>query len=421
LAAVGRKAVRRLTSIAVLLFGVALLEEMSSGVPSGGAPDIERALRLSHTATAAVLFVVPGLVQLVLDPIVFVLADRFGRARAVRGGMAVMAVTSLVAAIAPGPITLACALSLWGVATGAAVSFTEVTLLDHTGPGAGSDGAPEHRARTMARWSLMGMIGDFAAPALLGALAVVSARDTWRVAFAIVGGLLAAWTIALMLRAFPAAPDTADEDEPSLWQAVRDAVRDRALLGWLFGMALCNLLDETLVVFASLHVRALGASAAGQSVTVGVFVAGGAIGLVILDRLLRRISEHRLIVWAGGACAVAFAAWLAAPTVWLSTALIFVVGATAAPLYPLACARAYARRPGRAGVVMVASHLFAPFALALPWLLGAIADRAGVPAALAVMIAEPIGIVALALATRAPTTTTTGDRDSRDSQTGAAP
>ena len=396
-------------------------------MPSGGAPDIERALGLSHTATAAVLFVVPGLVQLVLDPVVFVLADRWGRARVVRGGMATMAATSLVAAVAPGPITLACALSLWGVATGAAVAFSESTLIDRTAPPSGGadgqghalavDHAPAQAARTMARLSLLSMIGDFLAPALLGGLALFGASSSWRLAFAIVGGMLAVWTIALTLRAFPAAPVTADDDEPSLWQAIREAMRDRVLIAWLFGMALCNLLDETLVVFASLHVRALGASAVGQSVTIGAFVAGGALGLIALERLLLRHSEHRLTVATGLACALAFAAWLAAPTVWLSTVLIFAVGATAAPLYPLACARAYARRPGRSAVVIAASHLFAPVALALPWLLGMIADRAGVLVALAVMIAEPIGLVVLALASRA----TTADRDSRDSQTGDAP
>jgi MFS family permease len=95
------------------LFGVALLDELSSGVPFAGAPGIERSLRLSHTATAAVLFTVPGLVQLVLDPIVFLLAERLGRPLLVRGGLAVMAAASFIAAIAPGPVTLACAVSAW--------------------------------------------------------------------------------------------------------------------------------------------------------------------------------------------------------------------------------------------------------------------------------------------------------------------
>ena len=62
-------------------------------MPSAGAPDIERDLGLTHTATAVVLFLVPGVVQLVLDPVWFWLAERFGRPWLVRGGLAEMAAT----------------------------------------------------------------------------------------------------------------------------------------------------------------------------------------------------------------------------------------------------------------------------------------------------------------------------------------
>lgn len=384
-----------------------MFEELSAGVPSGGAPDIERSLGLSHTATAVTLFLVPGVVQLVLDPVWFWLAERFGRPWLVRGGLAVMAAMSFLAAAAPGPVTLAAALSIWGVATGAATSLTELTLIDRW---------PDQRARTMARWTLLAMIGDFAAPMFLGALAVLApGASAWRTAFAIVGCLLAAWAILLSLRAFPgAAAAPADDDEPPLWQAAKEALRDRVLIAWLFGTALCNLLDEILIVFASIHARDdLGATAGEQSAVVAAFVAGGAAGLVGLDRLLPRHSERRLIIAAGVACTAAFAAWLAAPAVWLAVALMVPVGATAAPLYPLASARAYARCPGRSSVVLVTSHLFAPLALALPWLLGWIADHAGPLAALAVLAAQPIGLVVLAI--------TTGDRGSRDSRTGDAP
>jgi MFS family permease len=402
---------RRLTSIVVLLFGVALLEELSSGVPSSGAPDIERSLQLSHTATATVLFVVPGVVQLVLDPVVFLLADRWGRARLVRGGLGAMAVALFAAALAPGPVTLAGALSIWGVATGAAISFTEATLIDTW---------PEQRARTMARWTLLGVLGDVAAPLLLGALALIDlGGDGWRIGFAVVGGLLAVWTVAISLRGFPAPAAAADDDEPSLWQAAREALRDRVLVGWLFGMALCNLLDELFVVFASIHVRdELGASPAWQSLTISAFVAGCAIGLVILDRLLVRHSETRLMIASGVACGALFVVWLAVPAVWLSALVVLAVGATTAPLYPLATAAAYARRPGRSGIIVVASHLFAPFALALPWLIGTVADHAGTPVALALLVAQPIGLVVLAVVTSRPVTT--ADRDSRDNRTGDA-
>jgi MFS family permease len=402
---------------------VALLEELASGVPSGGAPDIERALGLSHTATAVVLFLVPGVAQLVLDPVWMLLLERVGRPWLIRGGLAIMAASSLVAAAAPGPVTLAAALSIWGVATGAATSCSELTLIDRW---------PDRQARTMARWTLLALVGDFAAPLLLGALAVVvPGRAGWRIAFAVVGGLLAVWAVAAAPSPLPAAAAAEPANQPPLWRAAREALRDRVLIGWLFGTALCNLLDEILIVFASIYARdELGATAVAQSAMVGAFIAGGAIGLVGLDRLLARHGEHRLVIAAGIACGAAFAAWLAAPGVWSAVALMVPVGATAAPLYPLASAQAYARCPGRSSVVLVTSHLFAPLALALPWLLGWIADRAGVVSALALLAAQPVGLVVLAAVT-APRRTagpppvsdrvTTADRDSRDSQTGDAP
>jgi MFS family permease len=418
---------RALRSSSALLFGVALLEELASGVPSGGAPDIERSLGLSHTATALVLFLVPGVVQLVLDPVWMVLSERLGRPWLIRAGLAIMAASSLGAAVAPGPVTLAIALSIWGVATGAATSCSELTLIDRR---------PDHRARTMARWTLLAMAGDFAAPMLLGALAVIApGRGGWRIAFAVVGALLAVWTLAAWLSPLPAGAAETGEDEPPppLWQAAREALRDRVLIAWLFGTALCHLLDEILIVFASIYVRdALGASPAAQNAMVGGFIAGGALGLVGLDRLLARHGEHRLLIASGVACAALFAGWLAAPSAWLAVVLMVPVGATAAPLYPLASALAYARCPERSSIVLVASHLFAPLTLALPYGLGWVADHAGVLAALALLAAQPIGLVVLAAVT-APRRTapppvpdgdravTTADRDSRDSRTGDAP
>lgn len=380
-----------------------------------GAPDIERGLRLSHTATSAVLFVVPGVVGLVLEPFVFLMSDRIGRAWLVRAGLAVMALMSFVAAIAPGPVTLACALAVSYVASGAATSLSEVTLIDCW---------PEHRARTMARWSLLAVVGDIAAPILLGGLAVLAggrSQEVWRTGFAIVGAALGAWAIATSLRSFPAAQVAPGEDAPPLWKAVREAMRDRVLIAWMLGMELCNLLDEIFIVFASIHVRDdMGASAAAQSTVVGAFIAGGVLGLLVFERLLLRYTEHQLMMATGVACAVSFVAWLAAPTVWLSALLMVPVGATSAPLYPLATAQAYARCPGRSSVVLVASHLFTPLALGLPWLLGMVADRAGALTALALLVAQPVGLVALAtLTSRAKLTT--GDRDSRGSRTDDAP
>jgi hypothetical protein len=124
----------------------------------------------------------------------------------------------------------------------------------------------------------------------------------------------------------------------------------------------------------------------------------GAIGLVLLEKLLAKHGERTLLIGFGSACACAFAAWICAPNVWSSVVLMIPVGATSTPLYPLVAAQAFARRPDSSGAVLAASHLFTPLGLALPFAVGAIADHAGTYVALAVLIVQPIGLVVLALA-----------------------
>ena len=363
-----------------------------------GAPDIQRTFGLSHASTTLVIFVVPAIVGLVVDPIVFLASDRHPRTWFVAGGLGVMAAAAFSAALAPSAGALAAAIACWYVAAGASAAVAQATLVDR---------APEDRARTMTRWTLLGTIGDLLAPLALGGLAALGL--SWRANFVLVGGALAIWCAATAASRFPEshaahaghAAQADGEAAPPLWRALREALRDRVLVLWLLGIALCDLLDEILVVFASLHVRIeLGASPAWQSAILAGLVIGGIAGLVVLDRLLARVTETTLLIACGLVCTVAYVAWLAAPSLLASALLIVPVGATSATLYPLASARAYARCPGRSGIVLAGGHLFTPLGLALPWLLGLVADRAGTLAALALLLVQPLGLAALAYASR---------------------
>jgi len=357
-----------------------------------GAPDIQRAFGLSHASTTLVIFVVPAIVGFVVDPIVFLYSDRHPRKWFVAGGLGVMAAAAFLAALAPNAATLAGAIACWYVAAGASAALSQATLVD---------GAPAHRARTMTRWTLLGTIGDLLAPLAVGGLAALGL--SWRANFVLVGGALAIWCAATAVSRFPETHAATDDGQaaPPLWRALREALRDRVLVLWLLGIALCDLLDEILVVFASLHVRIeLGASPGWQSAILAGLVIGGIAGLAVLDRLLARFTETTLLIACGLLCTVAYVAWLAAPSLLASALLIVPVGATSATLYPLASARAYARCPGRSGVVLAGGHLFTPLGLALPWLLGVVADRAGTLAALALLVIQPLGLVLLAYASR---------------------
>ena len=361
-----------------------MLDELGSGVPAAGSPAIQHGFGTSYATTAAMLLLAPSLLALVLEPIVFLYADRYPRRWFLRGGLAAMALCALAAAFAPGPLSLAIAVSLSAVATGTAVTLAQATLVDRAG---------EARELAMTRWAMAGLAGD-----LLGAL-LVSAVP-WRIAYAIVAALLGAWTLAAFRIADPpAAPDDDDGgDDLGLFAALRLALGDRRLLAWLAALALCDLLDEILIVFASLHLRDdLGAGAFERGVALSAFIAGGAIGLAVIARLLRTRPPVPLLGACAAACAIVYAGWLAAPSWWLAAIALAAVGATAAPLYPIAAARAYAVLPGRSGAVNAAGHLFTPFGMVVPWLIGVVADRAGLRVALGLLALEPIGIALLAV------------------------
>jgi MFS family permease len=369
-----------------LLFGVELLDELYSGVPAVGAASIQDALATSHQGLALCLLTGPMVLALVLEPALFVLADRYPRKPFVCGGLLGMAAAAVAAAFAPGPITLAIALGVSFVAGGCGITLAQATLID---------ARPADRERTMTRWVAMGLVGDLLAPALMAAVAWAALG--WRHAFAIAGALVAVWALALTRQPFPPAAPVDPPDEGDAGPGWRSALRPRLLL-WLFGLVFCDLLDEILVVFASLHLRdALGAGPVARSLILGAEVAGGAIGLAITDRLLARFHPLRLLAVAAAACIAFYLAWLATTTLWLSALLMIGVGAAAAPLYPIAAAQAYAALPGRSGTVNAVGHLFTPLAIGFPLGVGWLSDAASPGAALLVLVAEPVVLLGLAV------------------------
>ena len=283
-------------AITFLLYVVALLDELASGAPTIGAPDIERTFGLTHAAITAAIFVVPAIVSFVIEPVVFLLSDRYPRKWFVAGGLGAMAAASFMAALAPNAATLSVAIAIWYIAAGAAASLSQATLVDRD---------PEQRARTMTRWTLFSAIGDLIAPLAIGGLAV--AGFSWRANFVFVGVALTIWCVAIAACRFPEVHAAGDDEpeRPPLWRAFLDALRDRVLILWLLGIALCDLLDDILVVFASLHVRIeLGASVAWQSAIIAGFVVGGIAGLAVRDRLLTKYSDHTLMITCSVTCAI---------------------------------------------------------------------------------------------------------------------
>jgi predicted MFS family arabinose efflux permease len=253
----------------------------------------------------------------------------------------------------------------------------------------------------------MGELGDFVTPLLI--IALTAAGLGWRAALVVAGALQLVHALVLSrVRLEPATAvgdaaygdDDGDDDDArgSIWENLRAALRDRELMLWLGACALCCLLDDILVAFGVLFLRdELGAGVDVQALAFLVAALCGVLGLFLTDRLLHRVDPRNVLIASSLATAVVFVLWLFARTIPASVILLGLIGLFCAPLYPICAARAYAARPGQAGLVAALDQLFVPVPVLAPLLIGFVADRFGIVIALALLLLQPVGVALAAV------------------------
>jgi len=371
---------------------VDFLDELGAGITPVSAADIRDELDLAYTSLALVLLIAPLLSSVVIEGPLLLVSDRWRRERAATIGVALMGLFMIAAGCAQSAWALALALGAWGSAGGLGCGLCQGALMN---------AYPEARERWMTRWTLMGTLGDVATPLLIVGASALGLG--WRAAL-IFAGILHLIHAAVLSRVRLDDDDDDDQDDddadpPSLWAQLRAGARDRTLMTWLGAAALTCLLDEILVAFGSLYLRdELGAGIELQGLAFMVCALGGALGLAVSDRLLTRVDPVRLLATSAGLTIVVYAAWLLSATIATSVVALGLLGLVAAPMYPICAAQAYAARPGQPGLVAAVEQLYAPLPLLAPLLVGLVADRFGLLAALAVLALEPIGIGLIALA-----------------------
>jgi FSR family fosmidomycin resistance protein-like MFS transporter len=389
----GIAGLRRILTLSALLIGVDFLDELSSGIPFVAAPEIKSEFGVSYAQAAGWLLTAMGVLGFLLEPPLFVLADRHPRRWFVCGGLAVLGVSCLLAALAPSWGVLVVALLVFGPASGCGVTLSQATLMD---------AHPGDRERMMVRWTLAGELGDLAAPGFVTLMAWLGAG--WRGAFACVGILLCGYAALLWRRRFPESPGELHTDgSPGAGWLVplRVGVRRPRLLGWAAATVLCSLMDEILVAFGSLYLRdELGLGLEARAAVLTAWMFGGVVGLVALERLLPRFDPRALLAFAGVASASAFGAWLSVRDPWASGLCFFLTGIFSAAHYPLAQAQAYRALPEGSGSVNALLTVGGGLLLPVPILLGVVADRAGLWWALVLLLFQPAAVLIAALLAR---------------------
>lgn len=370
-----------------------LLDELGSGLPVVGAPALERELFGTLTALGFAVFTAPQLVSLVIEPSLLVFLSRFSRTHCLRIGLVGYGVSLLLAAATHSALLFGISWTLAFMLSGISCSNAQAELVERD---------PAQSERVLAEWTLAGALGDLAAPLLLAATLALGwgFRAAWVIAalaFIACGfyaGRAAARADSSESTAGSVASSQEESDDPlsflELWRKARDTP---GLLAWLTGATLCSLMDETLVAFCALWMRQR--FAADSAATVGVFalMLGGFLGLIALHRLLLRFRPGTLLLAACCGSVLALGLWLAAGSPWLAALALGGLGACAATHYPLAQAAAYRALPNGASSVAALSQLFGPLDLAIPVLLGLLADRYGLAVALLGLLLQPFGLL----------------------------
>ena len=358
------------------------------GLQDSALPLIRHDLGLSYAAIGLLLSA-PAFVANLIEVPIGLLADGPRRSRLVIGGGVVFTIALLTVAVAPGFVWLVVAFSALYPASGAFVFLSQADLMD---------AAPNRREQNMARWTLAGSIGALIGPALLAA--AVFAGVSWRGAFAACAAVAA---VALVSRAVMPAPAHTQEDEVAGFRtavvAALRSLRRRDVLGALAVLEVSDLMLDVLTGYLALYfVDVLHQSIWFGAVVVAVRVASNLVGDLISVQLLERISGAPYVRVTAVAAALAYAAVLLVPGAPAKLALVAVLSVLTAGWYPVLQARVYHALPGQSGALLAIGNVFRTVTTPVALVIGLVASRFGLTAALWLLIISPVLVALLSRA-----------------------
>ena len=388
---------KRSSPLNLLLINMGLLDELFTGFFFIGLPLLHSQLGLTYEQIG-LIFSAAALSSIVVEPPLYLLSERGSKRWWILGGLIGLACAYALAGSVNSFIILMLAFILMYPANSMAVGLSQAALIDN---------APGDGTRIMTRWTMLSGIGDFLSP--LAVTAIVSLGLGWSGLCWIAAGCWLAAALVLWFQHFPrrkasySHEEADDEPAMSIGAAARAALRDTVLLRWIVLSTLTTMLDEIFLTFTVLYLRdELRASPLVSGLTVSIDMAGGLLGLFLLDRLLGRIAPLRLLQIAALLALAGVIGLLLVRDLWFAPLAFFVVSLGGSCLYPIAEAQAYARLPGRSGMIRFVSSLGQPFEIVLPLIVGFVAERFGPLASLAVLGSAPVFFLLLAPHKRQP-------------------
>ncbi len=373
---------RALLFVAVL-YGVELLDELIYGLQGAILPYLKIDLALNYTEIG-LLLTIPGLVGIVGEPFIGLLADTRHRRALVIGGIVATALGLFLVGAGQSFWIILFAFCILYVASGAYVNLAQATLIDRD---------PARAEQTMARWTLLGAIGVTIAPLLITALFYLGYG--WRGLYLSLAGVAGIYTALLLRQRFDSHAGAEKRASPrAMFIDLLAALRNRELLRWVIVTELSDLMLDKLLEVTGLYFHdVVGVDLGAASGAVAVFTMAGLIGSALLVPALEKVDGLRVLRVSAVIVLAAYIALLLAPNAWLKYVLLALVSFSTAGWYPILRGRTYAILPGQSGMIVAVTSLGNVSSVFVPLIVGRVADIFGLQWAMWLLALGPIALI----------------------------
>ncbi len=377
----GKAQYRRLRpSVSGLFLLIEFFDELVFGFLVSALPVLRTALGLGY-AQVGLLLGLPAVFNLVLEPVLLLVGDTPRRKALMVGGGIALAVALGVMASARGFQALLIGLVLAFPASGAFVTLSQASLMDR------SHG---REPQAMARWTLAGSLGNLVGPLLLAAGLALGASWRWGFAGLAVCGLLLTFGVGRMAAM---SLDRPREAIAGLLRGLR-AIATPGVLRWVGLLKISDLMLDILLGYAALYLTdVVGLGPARASLVMAGLMAAGLMADFAAVPLLERVSGRVVVRVSSALVIVLFTGMLLVPEPLAKVTLLLTTRLVTLGWYPVLQGEAYASAGGRSATLMALVSVAGVVDGGLAWAIGWTAGLAGLPAAMALMLAAPFSLL----------------------------
>lgn len=384
-----RRPWRRLSLFVVIMLVVEFIDEFAYSTLEAARPLIRDAFTLTYVEIGLIT-TVPILVAILVEPVAGLFADSGRRRGLIVGGGMLFGLGLIVQGAAGTFAVFLLGATIQAPASGVFVNLAQASLMDD---------APTRRENRMALWTFSGSLAVVTGPLLLTA-ALALGLD-WRAFFAGTGVVSMALALVILRlppnRALRSAEDDTDDSPVSLRQSLRDAIallKQAAIWRWLLLLEFSDLMLDVMFGLLALYmVDVAGVSQTQAGIAIAVWTGVGLIGDFLLIPLLERVRGLTYLRFSAGMELILYPLFLLADAWMLQLGLLGVIGLFNAGWYAILQGKLYDALGEQSGAVLIVGNATGIITAVLPVVLGAIAQRYGLEAAMWCLLAGPIALL----------------------------